>query len=405
MPVLAQKASNSSSFSLDAQVRPRTEMRGGYRTPLLEGQHAAVLTDQRTRLGVRYADTGFELRVNFQDVRVWGASPTMTTGGMEPSSGQVNLGLVEAWASVNLGQSWKLTAGRQIISLDNERYFGTVGWAQTGRVHDALMLRKSDDSSPWKWTLGGSYGQQQAVLIDQPFALPGAYKALALAHGAYEPQDGVSRISGLLTSVQRTASPHRFEHTAGLTYSKKAPWSLVLEGYVQSAGAGAGTGYLLAGSLSTKTGRHQWTIGTDWLSGDQENTVAFSPSFGTNHRYYGLMDYFYAGSGHGSVGLMDHFVKWASTFGDGNTAKHSLTAHYFVKGDASEMLGWELDWALSKPLHPGVTFSCGASVLDGTGDLLELKGWTEDLVAEGTGIQSWGWIMLSVNPTLFSQSK
>ena len=179
----------------------------------------------------------------------------------------------------------------------------------------------------------------------------------------------------------------------------------MLEGYVQSAGAGAGTGYLLAGSLSTKTGRHQWTIGTDWLSGDQENTVAFSPSFGTNHRYYGLMDYFYAGSGHGSVGLMDHFVKWASTFGDGNTAKHSLTAHYFVKGDASEMLGWELDWALSKPLHPGVTFSCGASVLDGTGDLLELKGWTEDLVAEGTGIQSWGWIMLSVNPTLFSQSK
>jgi len=154
-------------------------------------------------------------------------------------------------------------------------------------------------------------------------------------------------------------------------------------------------------------------LGADYLSGDDESTAkveGWSPKYGTNHMFYGFMDYFYVGNGHGgadakSAGLLDVYLKTNFKVSGKTTLMGHL--HYFASttgrtnataGKSYEgTLGTELDLVVSHNLAKGVVLNAGYSQLFGITDTMkQLKFGNPSM--EISGMQSWAWVMLAFSP-------
>ncbi|HND46763.1 MAG TPA: hypothetical protein PLC61_10255, partial [Chitinophagales bacterium] len=132
-----QDSVKNNTFSMSGQFRPRFELRDGAFRPLLKNEKPAALVSDRIRLTFDYAYKNvFSLRITPQAVSVWGQA-TMTQGAEDKGS---KFSIFETWAQVYASPEWSFKLGRQVISLDDERFFGELDWAQGGRVHDALSI-------------------------------------------------------------------------------------------------------------------------------------------------------------------------------------------------------------------------------------------------------------------------
>ena len=60
-------------LTVGAQVRPRAEFRNGFKTLTEDDRDAAFFVEQRTRLFTDYKTNKFRIRINLQDVRIWGS--------------------------------------------------------------------------------------------------------------------------------------------------------------------------------------------------------------------------------------------------------------------------------------------------------------------------------------------
>lgn len=100
----------------------------------------------RARVGYETAPLhGFKAMAEFEDIRVIGNKHNYNAGGLTgPGKTVVNdpevTELNQAWLNY---ENWKTTArvGRQRITLDNQRFIGSVGWRQNEQTFDALSLR------------------------------------------------------------------------------------------------------------------------------------------------------------------------------------------------------------------------------------------------------------------------
>jgi hypothetical protein len=126
--------------------------------------------------------------------------------------------------------------------------------------------------------------------------------------------------------------------------------------------------------------------GFDYLSGNKTSTDTkteskrFDPLYGTPHKFWGLMDYFYAPTGSPAAGLKDAYFKAKFT-----ANRYSLAAdyHYFELANdmvtatpTSKKLGTELDLTLSYNLNKFTTVDLGYSIMRGTDALIYAKGQT-----------------------------
>jgi hypothetical protein len=150
-------------------------------------------------------------------------------------------------------------------------------------------------------------------------------------------------------------------------------------------------------------------IGSDYLSGDGDNSEgtykAFDPLYGTHHKFYGAMDYFYASKFIGknmNPGLWDNQLSIA--YKPSKKVNLSLAYHYFsITSDievrpgeeASRGLGSELDFQVDWEIMKDVKLSAGYSTM--------LAGETMEVVKGGSksSWQDWGWLSLNINPRVF----
>jgi len=158
------------------------------------------------------------------------------------------------------------------------------------------------------------------------------------------------------------------------------------------------------------TNKFKAGFGYEYLSGkSQENTSSaiksFYPVFGTNHAFNGYMDYFYVGNYRNSSGLQDAFLKlnyktdqWQFTllphvFNSANTVLD-------VNGNKmSSYLGTEIDFTAAYSIHKYINISGGYSQMFGTDSMQILKGGDVDHT------NNWAWLMINVNPQIFSYKK
>jgi hypothetical protein len=161
-------------------------------------------------------------------------------------------------------------------------------------------------------------------------------------------------------------------------------------------------------------GKMSFTPGYDVLSGNDAVSPStknnrFDPLYGTPHRHWGYMDYFYVGTGSPAGGLNNAYfkVKFAS-----NVFSIGADYHYFSlnqdmkKADGtviSSYLGSEIDLLATYTLNKFTTLESGFSIMKAGNSMPFAKGQaTTDVVADTyrkTG--SWFYLMINIRPDFF----
>ncbi|TYB70515.1 hypothetical protein ES676_13370 [Bizionia saleffrena] len=397
------------NFEVSAEVRPRFEYRNGYKTLPVDSLDAAAFVSQRTRLNFDYEQTYFKTYLSIQDVRVWGDVPTLNT------TDNNGLSVHEAWAELFLAPQFTLKLGRQEIVYDDQRIFGSVGWAQQGRSHDAVLAIYKPNAKH-HFELGLALNATSESLTKTDYTLNN-YKAFQ--YFWYHTAVNNVSLSFLVLNNGLTyyAAPQEekvdYNQTIGtyLTFSENnvsAEASLYYQtGKIANRNLSA---YNAAAQLNySLTDNFITGVGAEYLSGTDMNTTStdlksFTPWFGTNHKFNGAMDYFYVGSHSNSVGLIDAFINLKY---QKNKLKVGVTPHAFWSAatvvDASnktvdDYLGTEIDLKVTYNWQKEVSFQVGYSQLFGTETLEVLKGGNHKATT------NWGWAMVTVKPSLFKSS-
>lgn len=155
--------------------------------------------------------------------------------------------------------------------------------------------------------------------------------------------------------------------------------------------------------------------GYEVLSGTNAETVKagetgrFDPLYGTPHKHWGYMDYFYVGTGSPAGGLKDAFLKFKYA---GNRLTTTLDAHYFALAaptynklpDASSgakvdpKLGMEYDFTATYLLNKFTTLEFGYSLMQGTNSLEYVKQGTMN---QRDHLGKWAYLMINIRPDFF----
>ena len=410
-------------FTLSAQLRPRFEYRNGAYRPLVEGESPAILTNNRTRLNFDYKHTDrLHLYISLQNVNVWGQSQQIQavdrTGGMS---------VFEAYAEFPLVNTLSAKVGRQMIVLDDDRIFGSLDWHPAGRSHDAVNLNWTPSE---KLTLRGFFAYNQSGSTTTPTLnvntpsgqnfTPGwgqDYQHLQALHAHYSISEA-HQLSLLFANLgyRTDDSADQNMQTFGAHYTGKSnQLSYGASAYLQTGKNAGGTeksAYMFAVNAGYKFSPiFGLTAGVDYLSGNASDDTSgkdkkFNPFSGTNHKFYGFMDYYYVGAPGSnaapSAGLLNPYL--TANVRTGEKSNLSATFHYFapaakfeVGGKKHSSYGSEIDLVYNLKVQPFIGLQVGYStyfVNDGT---KALKG-----TANQRGYQDWFWCSLNINPKLFS---
>lgn len=410
-----------SQFTLDGQFRPRTEYRHGFGSLIPDAADAGYAISSRVRLNTGYKFDSYELFVSLQDVMVWGENRQIL-----PDDENNSFAVFEAWANIGLGKGWSTKLGRQVISYDDQRIFGGLDWAQQGRNHDAGLLKYKNEK----------FLMDIGLAFSQDFDNPTGFQSIGTAYNTtgfftyktmqylYVKQQWTHFSGSLLllnTGFQnfvgegdaRTADGVSNLQTLGthLTY-KKGIFGAALNAFLQTGerqnNVDVGGAYLLGLDFTFRANdKIGLGIGTELISGNDvdttDKTEAFFPLYGTNHKFNGLMDYFYVGNHANSIGLFD--VHASANFKLGEKSNLMVKVLNFSGEQAlpnsGKSLGTEIDLVFSKAFN-GYGLAIGYSQLFASDGMYELKGVSEDAAASN---QNWAWVQLTIKPKFLNTAK
>ena len=428
--IAAFATDSSSQITLTGELRPRFEYLHGFGAPADTLQKSARFIMQRTRLNFGYLTENFKTSIVLQDIRVWGNQSQLNLG-----DGGGSFGLHEAWGEYFFNKKVSTKIGRQEIFYDDERMMGAVNWAQQARSHDAFVFKYTD--TLFNAHAGFAYNQTSASTIGTSYFLPKSYKEMQYLW--LNKKIKSLNISFLVLNVgqQSPASIHstRYVTTVGshTAYNFK-PLYTGFNFYYQTGdenGAGGRIRNVNAVNVSidaayTMNEKFSLGLGYEYLSGQSETDTsktyrdinhAFSPVFGTNHKFNGLMDYYFVGNHSNSVGLQDIYLKLKYKSGKWNfgldfhrflTAADVLDGkHLAATGQYKAMnssLGSEVDFTLGYNLPGGVALQAGYSHYFPTETLGIIKNVT-DWKGDGRTdqISNWAYIMITFKPNFMKQ--
>lgn len=495
-------------FSLQGQLRTRTEVRNGLGNLVLKDSRSAVFTSQRTRLTFGYKWDRLTFGVAIQDVRVWGqdASSISNADGNR-------LMLHEGWADLTLfnkadttikakGIDWmSIKIGRQELMYDDSRLIGNLDWLQQARRHDMALLKTIHKG--WQVDLGFAFNQNTDafgysgtgyvpanipayVKNSKGLSVPTPAGMLPLTTGGSaagnSAKGGAPALSNPPTTnggnqdyksflslyVTKKINQTKFSalffndnfgkykidsvgNAAGYVYGRRFvsagandtfdysgannryTYGLMIN---QTTGNASGFGkiaiqgafYMQGGknregvamknathiSLSATYQKEKFSVtpGFDLLSGNDAATAEdekFDPLYGTPHRHWGYMDYFYVGTGAPAGGLSNPYLKVKYT---GSKLTAGLDFHLFYldkemkKGDKTAVdksLGNELDFLLNCNMNKFTNIELGYSIMNATNSMSFAKGQaTTDIEAANynkTG--NWFYLMIRLAPDFF----
>ena len=392
-----------SQLKVDAELRPRVEYRHGFKTLFPDNADAALFTSQRTRLNIAHSIEKLNFYVSVQDVRVWGDVPQLN------NSDNNGLSLHQAWAEILLDANYSLKLGRQEIIYDDSRIFGNVGWAQQARSHDLALFKYK--KGVFKANLGLAFNQSKENLTGTNLTTPNTYKAMQYVW-LHKDWNSFSGSFLFLNNGLQSPDGLKYSQTIG-THLKTKQNNLQLAAnlYYQFGNDVVNndlSAYLLGLEANYKLNDKTTVgLGTELQSGNDYDVAAgennaFSPLYGTNHKFNGFMDYFYVGNHANNVGLFDIYAKANFKL----NPKSSLTAfvHNFsaaadINATVSKQLGTEIDLIYAYQYTKEIGFKAGYSQMFASEGMEVLKGNFDN------NTNNWGWVMVTVKPTLFTSKK
>ncbi|MDP2540380.1 hypothetical protein CSC81_02325 [Tenacibaculum discolor] len=387
-------------LTIDAELRPRAEYRHGFKTLFPDNANPALFVSQRTRLNTTYKTEKLNFYVSFQDVRVWGDVPQLNTAD---NSG---LSVHQAWAEILLDPNFSVKLGRQEVIYDDSRIFGNVGWAQQARSHDMAMLKYKKDS--FKFDVGLAFNQSKENLTGTNLTTPNTYKAMQYAW-LHKDWSNFSGSFLFLNNGMQSPNGLKYSQTIGTHLTaKKDKFTIAASLYYQFGNDVLDrdlNAYLLGLEAMFKASeKAKISLGVELQSGNDYNTPAnennaFTPFYGTNHKFNGFMDYFYVGNHINSVGLLDLYAKanFKLNSKSGLTAfVHNFSAAADINNSVSNQLGTEVDIVYGYKFTKDIGFKAGYSHLFPSEGMEVLKGNSDG------NTNNWAWVMVTIKPTLFT---
>lgn len=410
-------------LSVNGQLRTRTEFRNGQGAPLSKGLKPAMFTSQRSRLNLLFNSYRLKMNVTLQDVRVWGQDASLINRTTTADNNGVMLH--EAWAEILLTdtalkqKSLNLKIGRQELVYDDQRLLGNLDWLQQGRRHDAAVLKFEQNN--WMVHLGGGFNQNKEKSAGTIYDNTPAGNYTASTNGApmYKSMEflyagrkiGKGKLSFLFFSDQ--FNPYRMDSvgsgvaktfttgtwtraTTGLFFTNSfGKLDITASAYHQFGKNGAGN--KINGQLYSLSGFYtprKLGIG----AGADITTARFDPLYGTPHKFWGLMDYFYVASPFGNHGLADYYIKTKL-----KTSDRLLIAadfHYFtaISGISgfSKTYGQEIDLVGSYNLTKEISFEAGYSHFFSTA---ALSSPTVKNIPNAKNQADWAYLMINIRPS------
>lgn len=406
-------------FTLSAEIRPRAEYRNGFKQPLSAASDPAFFVEQRTRLNTAFSSDNIEVFISFQDVRNWGSTPQVYKS--DPSLQN----LYAAWAMFKMNAKHSVAVGRMELDYDNVRILGNLDWAAQGRSHDLIKYVYKGEHATLH--VGAAFNQDYTTPEPQKlnstyYSVMNNYKTMQFAwlHKDWDNSklsllvlNNGAATAKVLNGITRADSVIHFSQTMGFYGTKKIGGaSLEYDAYYQRGKNPAGkmlNAYMAGMNITFRNAKpNNFSLGVEYLTGDKSSTSdkdeSFDSLYGTHHKFYGFMDYFYVGNGHQNKGLINGFVK--SKFKTGVKSTLLAHAHEFISqsnilnGDNTEMsstLGTEVDLVYALNPTPGVVLNIGYSHMFYTRSLEFVKG-----VAGARSSAAWAWAMITFKPVLFT---
>lgn len=410
-------------FTVDAQLLTRGEVRKGgmpskdSRTP---DENLAAFVLEHTSLSVGYERGGLSAKITAYHEGVWGMG------------GDGDFNIYEAWANLKAKNGLFACVGRQELCYDDERILGNNNMAIIDAVsHDALKL--GYEGHGHKVHAAVAYNQNPENMYGGSYYTNGAkiYKTMQTVWYHYDIPKVPIGASLLFMNIGLQIGTEKDYHTAyqqlyGAYVTYKPKHFDVEASYYRQSGKTTlpkeqrqGELPLKAWMASIKATYHindDYSVyaGYDYLSGDKEFVVpgqgqlgmvqhkeinSFTSPFGSSHKFYGAMDFFYVSSYFGtfSPGLQDLYA--------GGNLKPlkgmDINASYHFMGITSDVpnlkkpLGHEIALAIKYTFWDFVSVSAGYSFMHGTETMERLKRSTDKRQLH------WGWLMLNVNPQIF----
>ena len=431
----------NAQLTATGQVRTRTEARGGQGTLLSDGQKGAFFTSQRTRLNVGFAGYRYKVYTSLQDVRVWGQdASTINRYTVDSNDG---LMLHEAWGEIMLldttstVQNFSLKFGRQEIAYDDQKVLGSLDWLQQARRHDAIVLKYANKG--WVADFGAAFNQKTEQNSGTTYnGFPGTYPAGTNGIGhAYKSfqyayigkkfffgdlsflffKDDFAKyttetVPGTPPTIVTTFTQGvNARTTTGFYYNVNPTRKINLNGSVYYQGGHDKTGKTIDAKLASLTASYQvgrklnLGAGADYLSGNDGTKGAgqnnqFDPLYGTPHKFWGYMDFFYVASPFGTNGLFNYYAKVKYAASDKlalNLDIHGFQSAAKIAGGKDQYLGTEIDLKAVYKFTKLINMEFGYSVMDAKNTFASLKG-----VANPKLTAQWAYFMLNITPNFLN---
>jgi Alginate export len=402
-------------WSINGQVRIRTELDG---RDFSNSTHPLTFASSRIRLGVQKSfEKKLTLFIQIQDSRVFGSE----SGTLSNSK---NLDLHQGYVKLNnlFDWNWTVQAGRFEMKYGTERFIGPVGWHYIGRSFDGIrfvIAPKSLNLHLFGVTIKESVsyiGNAKPSIYPYPQE-PTPSRSI---YGFWEKikfnDDNKLDIFGYWdidrTRVNDSEDTSKLSMpTVGSSYwGTFGKFSVIGEAAYQF---GDMTGkdvsaYLISAIAFFKTGISKLGIGVDILSGTkpEDNSTkmnTYQASYGTNHKFYGFMDYFINIPGNtlnlglNDFYLMSYFKPKDSKWGFGATLHHFMSnqsANIRVGDNTSpteeNAFGQEIDLTVKYAFIKGTTLVWGGSAFF-AGNLMKYMFHPREDVAY------WTYLMITAN--------
>ena len=414
----AQQDGCANELSIGIQHLSHGEIRdGGLPRPLdpkktVEDRANFVLG--RTRLSFDYQRKGLEAKVVAQNLAVWGMQ------------GGEAIELYEGWIRLSSPCGLFAQMGRMALAYDDERILGPNDWAMAALSHDVLRLGYEGHGHKAHAIL--AYNQNASNIDSGTFYENGSqpYKTMQTLWYHYDVPVVPVGASLLFMNIgmqagEKDKDPHtEWQQLLG-GYLSFHPKHFTLEGsYYKQMGKNEQEIKIDTWMASVKakvqpSDNYGIVAGYDYLSGDDyvpvikpnmlglprhEKIKGFSPVYGSHHKFFGFMDYFYesAYTQGFTPGLQNAFAGFNLMPLKGLTV--GATYHYLaVTTELDKLdrtLGHAIDVEASYRFSKDISLAAGYSFMKGTDTMDQLK--------QGNGSRSvrWGWLSFVVSPSLFT---
>ena len=401
------------TFTIDAELMTRGELRyGGLPDSEDDINNKASFILERTRLGLDYERTFIKAHITGQHSAVWG------------QAGKGSFNLYEAWVQLTSRQGLFAKIGRQVLSYDDERIIGSNDWAMAAMSHDLLKI--GYEGGVHKVHAMFAYNQNSESVNggtvyrngDKPYKfmqnLWYHYQHPRVPYGA----SLLFMNIGMQSELDNYDNKTHYQQLVGTYLSyKPSNWSAEGSFYYQF-GRNEYDMEISAWMASVKASYSptwQWQLvgGYDILSGDpffavppgggiglglvhHKTIKGFSPVYGSHHKFYGAMDFFYLSTYYNGFtpGLQNYYL--GVNFKPINKLRFDVAYHYLAIATNTKYLdktlGHELEFSAVYTPIKEISLMLGYSFMHGSKTMEELKR------VDTNGNLHWAWLNVIVRP-------